>query len=40
MKIHVVAATLVACVGSAIRLGLPEKVTLISASCWCSSRRW
>ena len=29
MKIHVVAATLVACVGSAIRLGLPEKVTLI-----------
>src|SRR4030081_1554587 len=28
-KIHVGAATLVACVGSAIPLGLPEKVTLI-----------
>src|SRR5207237_5070446 len=29
MKIHVVAATLVGCVGSAIPLGLPEKVTLL-----------
>jgi diacylglycerol kinase (ATP) len=29
MKLHVLAATLVACVGSAIPLGLPEKVTLI-----------
>src|SRR5438132_3600226 len=29
MKIHVVAAMLVGCVGSAIPLGLPEKVTLL-----------
>jgi diacylglycerol kinase (ATP) len=29
MKVHVVAAMLVGCVGSAIPLGLPEKVTLL-----------
>src|SRR3981081_104153 len=29
MKVHVVAAVLVGCVGSAIPLGLPEKATLI-----------
>ncbi len=29
MKIHAVSATLVGCVGSAIALGLPEKVTLL-----------
>src|SRR4051812_12277382 len=29
MKFHVLAAVLVGCVGSAIPLGLPEKVTLV-----------